>query len=77
MDTLVMLQPALEASWTMKMRSVSAAARQYRSETVEFESQLDELKRSAPVKAVQVKDAEMAELDMLMKKPRRLKKKKN
>jgi len=76
MDTLVMLQPALMASWKMKMRSVSGAAQKYRNETVSFESQLSQMQAAAPVKAATVKEADMAELDMLMKKPRRLRKKK-
>ena len=77
MDTLVQLQPALMASWRLKMKAVSGAAQQYRNETVEFESQLSRMQAAAPVNAASVKEADMAELDTLMKKPRRLKKKKN
>ena len=59
------------------MKAVSGAAQQYRNETVEFESQLSRMQAAAPVNAASVKEADMAELDTLMKKPRRLKKKKN
>ena len=76
MDTLTMLQPALMASWRLKMKAVSGAAQQYRNQTVEFESQLAQMKAAAPVNAAEVKEADMAELDTLMKKPRRRKKKK-
>ena len=76
MDTLTMLQPALMASWRLKMKRVSGAAQQYRNQTVEFESQLAQMKAAAPVNAAEVKEADMAELGALMKKPRRRKKKK-
>ncbi len=76
MDTLTMLRPALMASWKLKMKAVSKTAKKYRNETVEFESQLARMQAAAPTGAADVKAADMAELDMLMKKPRRLKKKK-
>ena len=73
-STLAMIRPLLMASWRNKIRTVGEAAAELRNETVDFESQLAEMQRNAPGKGAEIMAADMAELDMLMKKPRRLKK---